>query len=104
MKFFLLSDNLDTLLGMRLAGVNGALVQTEEELKNNLREVLEDSKIAIVLLTSNVVGMCKEYVLDLKLRIKSPLLVEIPSGTDAGKYGGSMVDYIHKTTGMTVSF
>ena len=38
MKMFLISDNVDTLTGMRLAGVEGVVVHEREE----LREALED--------------------------------------------------------------
>jgi V/A-type H+-transporting ATPase subunit F len=33
MKIYLISDNVDTLTGMRLVGVDGRVVHTQEELK-----------------------------------------------------------------------
>ena len=33
MKMYLISDNLDTLTGMRLAGVDGIVVHERDELK-----------------------------------------------------------------------
>ena len=33
MKMFLISDNVDTYTGMRLAGVEGVVVHEKEELK-----------------------------------------------------------------------
>ena len=33
MKMYLISDNIDTWTGMRLAGVEGAVVHEKEELK-----------------------------------------------------------------------
>ena len=36
MKMYLISDNIDTWTGMRLAGVEGAVVHEKEELKAEL--------------------------------------------------------------------
>lgn len=51
MKMYLISDNVDTLTGMRLAGVEGAVVHEREELKAQLDKVLADKEIGIILLT-----------------------------------------------------
>ena len=36
MKFYLISDNVDTLMGMRLAGIEGVVVHKDEEVKKEL--------------------------------------------------------------------
>ena len=51
MKMYLISDNIDTLTGMRLAGVEGAVVHEKEELKAEIDKVLADKEIGILLLT-----------------------------------------------------
>lgn len=51
MKMYLISDNVDTYTGMRLAGVDGIVVHEQDELKQALERVLEDKSIGIVLLT-----------------------------------------------------
>lgn len=51
MKMFLISDNVDTYTGMRLAGVEGVVVHGEEELRRELERVVLDKEIGIVLLT-----------------------------------------------------
>ena len=51
MKMFLISDNVDTYTGMRLAGVEGVVVHEREELKRELDRVRADREIGIVLLT-----------------------------------------------------
>ena len=40
MKMFLISDNVDTYTGMRLAGVDGVVVHEREELRDALENVL----------------------------------------------------------------
>ena len=45
MKMYLISDNVDTYTGMRLAGVDGIVVHEQDELKQALERVLEDKEI-----------------------------------------------------------
>ena len=40
MKMFLISDNVDTYTGMRLAGVDGVVVHERDELRTALEDVL----------------------------------------------------------------
>ena len=51
MKMFLISDNVDTYTGMRLAGVDGVVVHERDELRKALEDVLTDKNVGIVLLT-----------------------------------------------------
>ena len=89
---------------MRLAGVSGDLVKDKEELKNSLEKVLKNKDIAVLLLTSNLVNMCKDCILSIKLKLKKPLIAEIPGTGNINESGDSMFDYIHKATGMNISF
>ena len=104
MKFYLLSDSEDIFYGMRLAGVDGKIVKHVDEFRSALYEVIKDESVAVVLLAIGFIAQCKDYILDLKLRLKSPLLVEIPSESDTGSLYSMLLDYVHKTTGMNLSF
>ena len=42
MKMFLISDNVDTQTGMRLAGVEGVVVHEREELYDTLQKTLAE--------------------------------------------------------------
>ena len=45
MKMYLISDNVDTYTGMRLAGVDGIVVHEREELYDALQNVLQDKTV-----------------------------------------------------------
>ena len=45
MRMFLISDNVDTLTGMRLAGIDGVVVHEKQEIKQALDEVLSQKDI-----------------------------------------------------------
>ena len=47
MKMYLISDNIDTQTGMRLAGVDGVVVHEREELRTALETALADKEIGI---------------------------------------------------------
>ena len=51
MKMYLISDNIDTYTGMRLAGVEGVVVHERQELREALERTIADKEIGIILLT-----------------------------------------------------
>ena len=77
MKMYLISDNIDTQTGMRLAGVDGVVVHEREELRTALETALADKEIGILLLTEKFGREFPEIVDEVKLHHKVPLIVEI---------------------------
>ena len=73
MKFYLISDNVDTLMGMHLAGIDGVVVHEEEEVRKTLSEAMNREDIAVILMTERLVSLCPELIYDLKLNRKQPL-------------------------------
>ena len=51
MKMFLISDNVDTYTGMRLAGVDGVVVHERNELREAIENAMTDKTVGIILLT-----------------------------------------------------
>jgi V/A-type H+-transporting ATPase subunit F len=78
MKSFLISDNEDTLVGLRLSGIDGNLVSTKDEIKEVFREALKDRDIGIIILTEDVFNEIKEEVLKVKIKKNIPLIVTVP--------------------------
>jgi len=78
MRMYLISDNLDTCTGMKLSGVNGVVIHTRLELKDELDKVLADKTIGIILITEKLSNEFPEIINDVKLNKRIPLIVEIP--------------------------
>ena len=78
MKFYLLSDNIDTQMGMRLAGIEGKVVHTPTEVSEALDEAMELPDVGIILMTELALKQCPEKVMEYKLNRPSPLLGEKP--------------------------
>ena len=75
MKMYLISDNVDTYTGMRLAGVDGVVVHEREELRKALEDVLSDKNVGIVLLTEKFGREFPDIIDTFRLERKMPLLV-----------------------------
>lgn len=100
MKMFLISDNVDTLTGMRLAGVEGVVVHEREELREAMDRAMADKEIAILLLTEKFSREFPELIEDLKLHRKTPLLVEIPDRHGTGRAPDFITSYVNEAVGL----
>ena len=79
---YLISDNIDTLTGMRLAGVDGIVVHEREELRCAIENAMEDKDVGVILLTEKFGREFPDLIDEIKLERKMPLLIEIPTGTE----------------------
>ena len=100
MKMYLISDNVDTYTGMRLAGVDGIVVHEQDELKQALERVLEDKSIGIVLLTEKFGREFPQIVDDVKLNHKTPLIIEIPDRHGTGRKPDFITSYVNEAIGL----
>ncbi|MBD5082218.1 MAG: ATP synthase subunit F [Ruminococcaceae bacterium] len=102
MKFYLISDNTDTLMGMRLAGIEGVLAHESEEVTEQLDKAMKDKDVAVILMTKKLIDLCRDKVYELKLNCPKPLIVEI-----SDRHGGSNVTetigkYINDAIGLKI--
>ncbi len=100
MKMFLISDNVDTLTGMRLGGVEGLVVHERQELKEALNQVLQDPSYGILLMTEKLSGQFPDVVEDLRFHRSLPLLVEIPDRHGTGRKPDFITDYVREAIGI----
>ena len=100
MKMYLISDNIDTWTGMRLAGVEGSVVHERAELKEALDKVLADKEIGILLLTEKFGREFPEIINEIKLERKFPLIVEIPGRHGTGRKPNFITSYVNEAIGL----
>ena len=84
MKMYLISDNIDTMTGMRLAGIEGVVVHEKEELKAALQNALADKEIGILLLTEKFGREFPEIIDNVRLERRLPLSSEFPHRQHTG--------------------
>ena len=102
MKMFLISDNVDTLTGMRLAGVEGVVVNEVHEVREALDKTLEDKEVAIILITEKLARLVPEYIRNIKLNLRLPLIVEIPDRHGTTRSSDSITRYVKESIGLKI--
>lgn len=102
MKAFLISDNIDTQVGMMLAGIKGKVVHERDEVLKELKDIIKGKDIGIILITEKLANLVREEISKLKLNMDIPLIVEIPDrhGTTRGKE--SITKYVKESIGVKI--
>lgn len=100
MNIYLISDNIDTQTGMRLAGIEGCVVHEKEELKAALNAALANKEIGVILITEKLSFEFPEIINDIKLNRKLPLLVEIPDRHGSGRRADFITSYVNEAIGL----
>lgn len=100
MKFYLLSDNIDTKIGMRLAGIEGEVIHERHALLQRLEDLMHEPDIAIILITTKLIELAPDVISDLKLRQPKPLIVEIPDRHGNAKIGETIDAYVSEAVGV----
>lgn len=100
MKMYLISDNKDTLTGMRLAGVDGVIVRSRTELRKAIEDAMNDSEIGILLLMERFGKEFPDIVSELKFERTMPLLVEIPDRGGTGRQKDFITSYVNEAIGL----
>lgn len=102
MKSFLLSDNHDTWVGMRLAGIDGVILHEREEVLETFKAATKNPDIGIILLTEKIVDMVQDEVIDYKIKNKKPLIIEIPDRHGTTRGTDVITNYIRESVGIRI--
>lgn len=100
MKMFLISDNIDTYTGLRLAGVGGVVVHEREELKHALQDAIADRENGVILLTEKFGKEFPDIIDDVRLNHRLPLLIEIPDRHGTGRAPDFITSYVNEAIGL----
>jgi V/A-type H+-transporting ATPase subunit F len=86
MKFYVLGDD-DTVLGFRLVGVPGRVVEGRDDTLAALKEAIDDKEVGVVLITEKIAAGVRDEVEARHFGLGFPLVLEIPdsSGPDPGR-------------------
>ncbi len=78
MKIYAICDNIDTNIGLRLAGVEGVVVHEKEEVLAAIDKVVQDKEVGILVVTRKLAELIPDVIDEMKLSGSLPLVVEIP--------------------------
>lgn len=100
MRMYLISDNTDTYIGMKLAGVDGIVIHSKEHLKEQLDYAIADKTIGIILITEKFSKEYPNIINDVKLNRRFPLIIEIPDRHGTGRSPDFITSYIKEAIGL----
>ena len=99
MRYFVISDNTDTHVGLRLAGIEGVIARSREEALAALDQAFADPTIGILLVTESLAEQCADKLAPRKMEGRTPLVVEIPDRHDV-RAQDSITKYIREAIGV----
>ncbi|MGL5439168.1 MAG: V-type ATP synthase subunit F [Filifactoraceae bacterium] len=102
MTSYLISDNRDTLVGMRLAGITGVVLHEKGEILEEFNKCLANKNISILILTEKIFDLISEEVMEAKLKRKFPLIVEIPDRHGLRRESDFITKYINQSIGISL--
>ncbi|MGE5632741.1 MAG: V-type ATP synthase subunit F [Caulobacteraceae bacterium] len=102
MKFFLISDNVDTLTGMRLAGIQGVLAHERQEVLEALDKALGNKEIGILLITELLAERVSEEIKDIRLDRNKPIVTIIPDRHGERRPSDYITNYIKQSIGLKI--
>lgn len=100
MRMYLISDNVDTSTGMRLAGIEGCVVHQKPELKAELEKAIADPTIGIILLTEKFGREFPDIIDEVRLNRRLPLIIEIPDRHGTGRKPDFITSYVNEAIGL----
>lgn len=101
MRMYLLSSDEDTLTGMRLAGIDGKLIKSEQEFIDAAEAAQADPNIGILLVAVTLGEKYPETVVELKKSGKL-LVTQIPDMLHPTASGDSITRYVHDAIGINI--
>ena len=98
MKMFLLSDNIDTKIGLRLSGIQGEVIHTKEETLASLSRLTSDDEIGVIIITALLADLVKEKISEIMTTKSKPAVLIIPDRH--GKISDGGFNIMTKTLGI----
>jgi V/A-type H+-transporting ATPase subunit F len=99
-KAYLISDNHDTLVGMRLAGIEGVVVHGYDEASEAMSAALARKDIAIIAVTEKIAELLPETVQRLREHGELPIVVEIPDRHGTKRSPDFLTKYVRDAIGV----
>lgn len=100
MRAYLISDNHDTLVGMRLAGIEGIVVHGQEETSRAMTAARLMEDIAIVAITEKAASLIPDTIQRLREQGDLPIVVEIPDRHGSRRGSDFLTKYVRDAIGV----
>ena len=102
MKFYLISDNVDTQKGMRLAGIEGVVVHDRDDVLNAIDSCILDNTLGIILLTEKLAALIPSRLDEMRRTGHLPLIVVVPDRHGTQREPDSITKYVRDAIGVKI--
>ncbi|MEK6263582.1 MAG: V-type ATP synthase subunit F [Clostridium sp.] len=102
MKSYLISDNVDTFVGMKMVGMEGVVLHEKQEIADKIKQLEKDKEIGIIIITEKIALLIPDEVNRIKLSKERPLIVEIPDRHGWSKGSDSILRYVKEAIGLKI--
>lgn len=101
MKFRLVTNDYDTLIGMRLAGIEGEIAQQPQEVLSALDRLSCQKDVGIIMLSNSLASSIPKQLVEIKKNSKA-LIVEIPDKDNSDMSSDSITRYVADAIGIKI--
>lgn len=77
MRMFCISDDIDISTGLKLSGIKSVILESQDDINNEIDKVLKDSTIGVLIVTEKIYNIAKQEIDYIKNNKKLPLIVKI---------------------------
>lgn len=99
MKFYIIGDE-ETVLGFKLAGVEGEVTRTEEETRQALERAFQMEDLGVIIIPERVAATVRKEVDRYLYKTTFPLIIEIPDRLGPMEGRGSVRDLVRAAVGV----
>ena len=101
MEFFAIGDR-ETVLGLRLTGVDGCVVNDRISAHEALEAAVKRMGIGVVLITEKIAALIRDEVDERTYGAGFPLVLEIPDGSGPAATRLKLEDAVRKAIGISI--
>lgn len=102
MKAFVLSDNMDTLTGLRLAGIEGKIIYEKSEVLKELNAISQKRDVGLVIITESLAEKAEDEINAFKLKKGLPIIIEVPDMNGSRRPPDFLTRYIKESVGIKI--
>ncbi len=102
MRFYLISDNVDTQKGMRLAGIEGVVVHSREDVEYAIDSCILDKTLGIILITEKLAALIPTRLDEMRRLGHLPLIVVVPDRHGTQREPDSITKYVRDAIGVKI--
>lgn len=100
MKIYAMSEDADTIVGLRFAGIDGVVVEKQDDAATLFEKAVGDPENGIILMTVELQNRCGDLVEEIKENRKTPLISVIPDRKGRGQIADTLSRYVSEAIGI----